>query len=248
MRRKLVWILWLIVLIVALSGASAEEGKRKMNFMGMDWYITVDEFENNLAEKGIDFKLGELVSKNETTDFWACFMGGVVYDNDGGKTSQNIRFVYVRNDYKSARLGKVLTKVAGYEVSYIHAVFAPSIIDSYSGAPYKLMQAGYTIYGELTNGVSEAKIYDDLKRKLTVLYGNAVKEESEIFYDKVAYWISDDNTGIKLQYDDGHCVKLEYGVTNDKEYFEELFSKARQKKEREEDIKIDLNYENYDGL
>lgn len=74
--------------------------------------------------------------------------------------------------------------MAGYEVSYIHAVFAPSIIDTYSGAPYKLMRADYTIYGVRENGVSEAKIYDDLKRKLTVLYGDAAKEETEIFNDK----------------------------------------------------------------
>lgn len=245
MKSKLLWILWLTVLIVAFSAAYADENKNQIRFMGMDWYITVEEFENNLAEKGIDFKLNDVTSRNETDNTWSCFLEGIVYDEEKG--SQQLRFKTVSNSYEPARWSQELTNVAGYDVSYIRAEFAPSVIDPYSGDPYKFMRATYTIYGK-TNNVSEAKIYDDLKRKLTVLYGNPVKEEPKIFYDNMAYWVSDDNTGIKLGYWDGHWVNLEYGVTNDREYFEELFSKTRQKKEREEDVKLDLNYENYDGL
>ncbi len=220
--------------------------KQTIKFMDMNWYITKKEFEDEMTKQGIKFKESSISSGAQFDDIWRSFLGDYIYDTVG-KGSDKIEFVYYENSYESVNLAP-LTKVAGYKVSYIKAKFAPTTLKSYSGDPYRLMSAEYTIYGS-RNDCAASDIYHDLENKLIQLYGHKSLENENKYASKDSTWIAEDKTAVRITLDNRETtVKVEYGVTDDDEYFARLFEKARQQQQEKQKEKIEENTDNYDGL
>ena len=220
--------------------------KQTIKFMDMDWYITIEEFEEAMTKQGIKYKESSTSSGAKFDDIWRTFLGDYIYDTEG-KGSDKIEFVYYENSYESVNLAP-LTKVAGYKVSYIKAKFAPTELKSYSGDPYRLMSAEYTIYGS-SNDCAGSDIYSDLENKLLQLYGPKTRENEDKYASKDSIWIAEDKTAVRITLNSrGTAVTVEYGVTDDDEYFAQLFEKARQQQQKKQKEKVEENTENYDGL
>jgi len=231
MRKSLAAALMILALLAlcAFSAAESSGQPEHIQFMGMDWLITPDEFGEGLREKGIDYN--DVMTWRYTR--WSSLDGFISgYIDDPQIPHKPLE--YAKKDSRGN--GEILTQIAGYEVASIEAYFLPTFDSEslYIGEPYKLFKARIRIYsGAVKNArMTISSAYTDLNTKLKNLYG-------EPKYDGKAYsyWVAKDGTAIYLEireFSNGtEYIDIRYGINNDVDYVNAIIEIQKKLKQQD---------------
>lgn len=215
-----------------------------INFRGIAWDITPEEFDQALLNDGIEYE-----KKNNyltTVDTWFRFTG-IPFE---APYSYNLKIKPESFTY-SSKTDNALTFVAGYSTRSIHAEFKPSysVEKMTIGEPYRLARASYTIWNsDIPKKMTIHEAYQDLVDKLTKLYGepNGSEDNSSSYRLKETWWHAKDGTGVALtlHHQAINYITIEYGTADESEYFNNIYTIQQKEKQQVKDSISD----NLDGL
>lgn len=222
--------------------------QQMIRFMGVDWYITKEEFDSVLETRGIDFnKIAAL--PRQSFSHWISF-SEMPFRYNNTDIDYKDYLSYYESRYKSNNKDNPITTVAGYDVYEFTAKFVPSISGNKIGEPYRLLRAEYEIEEKgIPDNLSLRDVYADLSDKLIKLYGSPYKKGGSKlgFIEDYVCWLAEDGTAISMErHDTGilEYITIEYGVADDVVYINQLYDIIRQTKQST----INQNSENYEGL
>ena len=255
--KKIIISIAIIMLMMPLVNALAENSTKPetIKFMGLDWLITPEQFENTLTEKEIKYRT-EYSSTGEQTDYWFPFvgMGYGIYEHNNYKIPYYTATYYPPKKANGDVLGTYITTVAGYKVDYITTQYGPSysIEQLKVGKPYRLMRAKYNISSyDLPKKVAAVDAYEDLKAKLTSVYGEPTyqTDKKDGNYLRLSYWYAEDGTGVALDIFyislwNICSIEIQYGIADDRNYINDILGIYETQKQQT----IDSNLQNTDGL
>ena len=211
-----------------LENITGEQNKSKeqskIKFFNIDWNITKEDFDKALTEKGIKYTCSQNYVPFET---WSRFDGIPYSANPYSIEIPNKTYTYKstsNTDYHTYPL----VKIAGYEVNQINAKFKASYsIEAHTiGEPLLLSRAEYS-YFVIPSQLTVQDVFDDLKSKLTSLYGDPTGEENNrnSYFIKRVWWYAEDGTGVSLRLTSDlitESISIEYGLADETEYFKDI--------------------------
>ena len=213
-------------------------------FSNIPWNITVSDFNNNLDAIGIKFRSTYTEYGNARYSISlssTAFGDGTVIPIISSKYVPTREYwIQPENVYSN------LCEVAGHSVSWMYASF-------YNQYPTSLYEIDIHIASSKL--ISEAEQYNDLKRKLTALYGDphSYFDENLSGTTNCSVWIGSDDTAVYLKHyqfkeSNSESVILSYGLQTSGDTFLRIEEQAIIKSEQRKNDALDSIADDYSGL
>ena len=193
-----------ILMIVAMMCSAFAGSDNQITFRGVEWYSTLAEVKDVLDWKGYEIAGDDLIA-----------MCDIDYNWD---------YSFSDNDNKIDCIGFCLyyngdLDVAGYNcwayLSFIYPIENDSSVKNEDEA--QLYMAKYT-----TDGYSDYQsVYNDLKTKLTGLYGEG--ENRDIRYsNECTYWVDSEGNELVLSMGSLNSVEISYAASGHRERLKQM--------------------------
>lgn len=232
-----------VLFILCMSTASAYDQievepttEQEIKFLGMSWNITAEQFQEELQKQisGITFDVEEYPSKSKSMSY----------------SDRQLIPLVASSTLKTVKLiaKNLAVSVAGLRVNEIRATF-------YGDDTYSLYEATFKFDIKSIKDMSSDEIYEDLRTKLTNLYGEPYELTGAGHSGSVSYkhciWVGDNNTAAILDMYDAFNYKgieLSYGSIESYYIFSEHEEAEQKAKDKEHQDLLDSISQKTNGL
>lgn len=218
---------------------------KNISFNDIPWNITEGEFKRHLEELCSDFKstytdYGDISSSYSSSS--ASYGDGKIIPRFFSKTVRTREY-----DFDSKSLSSsTMCKVAGHSAGFINAKF-------YYTLPSSLYEIKITILEDKL--LTEKEQYEDLQKKLTVLYGNPYEYSEEYGKDftDCSVWLSSNGTAVYLKYNYYYSMCFEsvilcYGLRTSYDTLKEMEDQSTAEQEKKKEDALGDIADDYSGL
>lgn len=188
--KRIILMLFAVLLVLSIINVAVPENAKEILFRGIPWGSTYNETVSALlSDWGVRFREGEIITprriRSLINNSWSDY-----YDNECGC-------------YTYLATGSEIKQVAGYNVENVKLYFAFAPNDQ--GEIDQLPENTSFFLGQYTIKPKDLyAVYEDLKQKISSLYGKPAKERSDgfIIHYKYCYWYGANDTMVVIVTDD----------------------------------------------